>query len=92
MWLETSGRPKRFYQGLIQASVAFHHWSKGNRAGALTLARSASGYLNRYTPTYLGVDVESFLRRFQDVFGWLKRHPLRYDPRLVPILRCQRSS
>lgn len=100
-WLETSGRSparpghrgaggKDFYKGLIQAAVAFHHWTKGNRAGALTLARSATKYLRRYTPAYLGLDVESLLKSFTDVFGWLTRHPLRYDPRLVPILRWTR--
>ncbi|OGX13895.1 MAG: hypothetical protein A3I71_05215 [Omnitrophica WOR_2 bacterium RIFCSPLOWO2_02_FULL_63_16] len=87
LWLQTAGRSKHFYQGLIQAAVAFHHWSKGNPAGALTLARSATGYLKRYTPAYLGLDVEAFLQRFGDVFQWLRRHPMRYDPRLVPVLR-----
>ncbi len=87
LWLETSGRSKHFYQGLIQASVAFYHWSKDNRAGALTLARSATKYLKRYTPTYLGIEVEPFLQRLRDVFQWLKRHPMKYDRHLVPVIR-----
>ena len=87
LWLETTGRPKDFYKGFIQAAVACHHWAKDNRAGALTLARSSSHYLARYTPVYLGLDVRSFLAQFTEVFGWLKRHPLRYDARLVPVIR-----
>ena len=87
LWLDTTDRSKDFYKGLIQAAVAFYHWSKGNRAGALTLARSATRYLRRYTPVYLGIEVEPFLTRCIEVFGWLKRHPLRYDARLVPVLR-----
>ena len=87
VWLETSGPQKDFYKGLYQAAVAFHHWAKGNRAGALTLARSATRYVKRYTPAYLDLDVESLLKSFTDVFGWRTRHPLCYDPRLVPILR-----
>ena len=87
LWLETSGRPKDFYKGLIHAAVAFYHWSKGNRAGALTLARSATQYLQRYTPTYHGIEVEPFLQHLREVFQWLKRHPMKYDRHLVPIIR-----
>ena len=87
LWKNTSARPKNFYKGLIQAAVACYHWSKGNLAGALTLARSASKYLKGYTPVYCGLDVEDFVRQFSELFTWLRRHPQRFDPRLVPPLR-----
>jgi len=77
---------KDFYKGLIQAAVAFYHWSKGNRPGALTLARSASRYLKRYTPVFCGIDVEGFLAQFSELFQWLRRHRQRYDSHLVPKL------
>jgi len=83
-WLKTTDASKDFYKGLIQAAVAFYHWSKGNRPGALTLARSASRYLKRYTPMFCGIDVEGFLAQLLELFQWLRRHRQRYDPHLVP--------
>ena len=88
LWLKTIGRPRDFYKGLIQAAVAFHHWSRGNLAGAMSLYRSSSRYLRRYLPDFLGVDVEGFLRRYTELFRWLRRHPMRYEARLVPPIRC----
>ena len=86
-WLQTTGRDRDFYKGLIQAAVAFYHWSRRNPGGAMSLYRSSSRYLKRYTPAYLGVDVQSFLRRYTELFGWLRRHHLPYDPHLVPPIQ-----
>ncbi len=87
VWKDTTGRDKDFYKGLIQAAVACYHWSKGNRPGALTLARSAANYLKRYEPSYLGIDVATFVRQFTEIFQWLRRHRLKYDAHLVPKIR-----
>lgn len=87
LWLETHGASKDFYKGLIQAAVAFHHWSKGNDAGAQTLARSSARYLKRYAPVYLGLDVQKFLTSFSELFQWLRRHRQRYDSHLVPVMQ-----
>ena len=87
MWLETTGRERDFYKGLIQAAVAFYHWSRRNPGGAISLYRSSSRYLKKYRPACLGVDVEEFLRRYTELFAWLRRHHLPYDPRLVPVIR-----
>lgn len=87
LWRETADASKDFYKGLIQAAVAFHHWSRGNLAGAQTLVRSASHYLKRYPPVYRGVEVGSFLERFVELFRWVKRLRQRYDPRLIPPIR-----
>ena len=91
LWLQTHDRSKDCYKGLIHAAVAFYHWSKGNRAGALTLARSATTYLTRYAPTFHGLDLESFLAQFTELFRWLRRHRERYDPRLVPVMRWDKT-
>lgn len=91
VWLGTSDGSKDFYKGLIQAAVAFYHWSKGNLPGALTLARSASRYLARYRPAFLDVDVEQFHAQFSELFRWLRRHRQRYDPYLVPVIRRTRQ-
>ena len=87
LWLKTEGRPRDFYKGLIQAAVAFYHWSRGNPGGAMSLYRSSSRYLRNYRPAFMGVDVDGFLRPYTELFGWLRRHRLRYDARLVPPIR-----
>ena len=90
-WLTTEGRARDFYKGLIQAAVACYHWSRSNLGGAMSLYRSSSRYLKRYRPEHLGVDVEGFLRRYTELFTWLRRHRTRYDPRLVPTLSWRHS-
>ncbi|MBI4342242.1 MAG: DUF309 domain-containing protein [Candidatus Omnitrophica bacterium] len=87
LWLDTAGRERDFYKGLIQAAVAFYHWSRRNPAGAMSLYRSSSRYLKKYRPACLGVDVEGFLPQYTELFQWLRRHHLPYDPRLVPAIR-----
>ncbi len=92
VWLNTTDSSKDFYKGLIQAAVACYHWSLGNRPGALTLARSACRYLKRYGPVYHELDVEQFLQQFSELFQWLRKHPQRYDSRLVPVMRWVATS
>ena len=92
MWLRTEGRPRDFYKGLIQAAVAFYHWSRNNPGGAMSLYRSSSKYLPKYLPTYLDVDVAKFFQQYRELFTWLRRHPTRYDARLVPTICWTRSA
>lgn len=87
LWLQTHGPARDFYRGFIQAAIAYYHWSRGNPRGALSLYRSSRRYLERYRPTFLGLDVANFLTRHTELFDWLRRHRLRYDARLVPVLR-----
>lgn len=87
LWLGTSDASKDFYKGLIQAAVAFHHWSRGNLAGTQTLVQSSSRYLKRYPPVYRGVEVGAFLAQFTELFRWVKRLRQRYDARLIPSIR-----
>ena len=88
-WREITGPAKDFYKGLIQAAVAFHHWSRGNLPGALTLARSSAKYLKRYEPLCAGVEVSGFRTSLTELFRWLGRHSQRYDSRLVPVIRLR---
>jgi predicted metal-dependent hydrolase len=85
VWLSSVGRDRDFYRGLIQAAVACYHWSRGNLAGAMTLSRSSSRYLKKYPPRHFGLDVGGFLARYTELFAWLRRHPTRYDARLIPV-------
>lgn len=90
-WLATTGPDRDFYKGLIQAAVAYYHWSRGNQAGAMSLFRSSRDYLRKYLPSRKGVDVAGFLERHLELFTWLRRHCLRYDARLVPKIGWARA-
>jgi predicted metal-dependent hydrolase len=69
LWADYQGPSRKFYQGLIQAAVALHHFGNGNIRGARKLYYSTRGYLEPYRPAHLGLDLEKFLREFEDCFA-----------------------
>jgi predicted metal-dependent hydrolase len=56
-WSGMRGAPRGFFQGLIQAAVAFYHLGNGNRAGALSTLRRSLERLRRYPSPYEGVEL-----------------------------------
>jgi len=56
LWRETSGPERVFYQGLIQTAVGFYHLGNGNTRGALSQLGKALDKIERYLPTYHGID------------------------------------
>ncbi|MEX0979386.1 MAG: DUF309 domain-containing protein [Pirellulales bacterium] len=68
LWADYQGPSRKFYQGLIQAAVALHHFGNGNIRGARKLYFSTRGYLEPYLPAHLGLDVDKFLREFELCF------------------------
>jgi predicted metal-dependent hydrolase len=57
VWNGVRGPARDFFQGLIQISVAFHHLSHGNRAGAESLFGRALKRLAKYPDRYWTFDV-----------------------------------
>ncbi|WP_181686063.1 DUF309 domain-containing protein [Halorhabdus salina] len=59
-WIGMSEADERkdFLQGLIQFTVAIHHATTENDAGALSLAQKAPTYLDGYNDSFAGVDLE----------------------------------
>lgn len=68
LWAEVLGEEKKFYQGLIQASVALFHFGNENFGGARKLYFSACKLLQAYPEEYMGVDLAKFLTDFQHCF------------------------
>jgi predicted metal-dependent hydrolase len=68
LWGETLGPERSFYQGLIHAAVALHHFETDNLGGARKMYESARRYLEPYGPAYLGLDVERFLDELRECF------------------------
>lgn len=69
LWTEYRGPARRFYQGLIQAAVALHHFGNGNIRGARKVYDSSLTYLDEYRPGYSGLDLEAFLDQYQACFA-----------------------
>lgn len=69
IWQEEFGPSRKFYQGLIQASVALHHFGNGNIRGAKKLFYGCHGYLEPYRPHHMGLDLDRFLAQMDECFA-----------------------
>jgi hypothetical protein len=79
--------PERtFLQGLIQVAGAFHHFQRGNYAGAISLLRSALGRLDRYPAAFTGIAVSPLCMAIRRWLEALETIP-RASPPPVPQLR-----
>jgi uncharacterized protein len=75
LWMDGTGPDRGFYQGLIQAAVGLCHFCNGNLRGAVKLYHSARGYLSRYGPRHLGLDLEVFWAQMTRCFAPLLEGP-----------------
>jgi uncharacterized protein len=69
LWTEYRGPARRYFQGLIQAAVALHHFGNGNIRGAKKVYVSSRSYLDDFRPTYMGLDLEAFLNQYERCFA-----------------------
>lgn len=92
LWNECCDTDRRFYQALIQAAVALHHFGNGNLRGAAKLYGTAKAYMDRYGSPYLGLDCEAFWKQMATCFTPvhaetdLMRRDLRPDESLIPAI------
>ena len=61
LWMEASEPDKRFYQGILQISVALYHLSNQNWRGAVILLGEGINRLSYYQPSYAEIAVEDLL-------------------------------
>jgi predicted metal-dependent hydrolase len=93
IWSETLAADRTFYQGLIHAAVALHHFEEHNCGGARKMYFSAVRYLAPYAPVHAGLDVERLLRDMERCFEELLQatpgtiETVRLDIGLIPELR-----
>lgn len=69
IWMDETEPEKTFLQGLIQAAAAFHHYERGNLAGAEALLASSATKLSRSPTRHRGIAVELLLA---DVIWWAR--------------------
>ncbi len=69
IWTEYFGPDRRFYQGLIQAAVALHHFGNGNLRGAKKVYYGARGYLEPFRPLHMGLNLDKFITELDACFA-----------------------
>jgi predicted metal-dependent hydrolase len=93
LWNECPSGDRRFYQAVLQAAVALHHFGNGNLRGAVKLYRTAKEYMELYPNPAFGLDREKFWSDmavcFEEVHREgqdLLRRDLRPNPDLIPTI------
>lgn len=66
IWMDENGPPKKFYQGLIQASASLYHVLNANPKGVIKLAEEAVAKLQNYLPEYMGVPLEALCEHLRN--------------------------
>jgi len=61
VWRAAPMEEKKFFQGLTQVAVAFHHHSTGNFVGMQSVLRRAMSNLKNYPAQFCEIDVRSLL-------------------------------
>ncbi len=94
LWQDEHGPDRKFYQGLIQAAVALHHFGNGNIRGARKLNVGCRKYLDPYRPRHLGLDLEKFLAQmdhcFEEVMASEEDYPeIDIDPERIPEIHLE---
>lgn len=69
VWRACEGPERLFLQALIQVTVAMHHFSRGNRAGAASLLRRSLSKLEKFPAAFGGVEVEPLRESLR---AWLR--------------------
>jgi len=64
-WRQEQGQARDYYQGLIQIAAVFVHLQKGTPDGGMQLLKTASKYLEKYTPLFMGLNLEKLLEETQ---------------------------
>ena len=94
LWTEYQGPLRKFYQGLIQAAVALHHFGNGNIRGAKKLYFGSLGYLEPYRPIQQGLNLDKFLGEMTRCFGPViaseEAFPkIEVDPETIPEIHLE---
>jgi uncharacterized protein len=61
VWRAAPESEKKFWQGLVQVTVGFHHYSTGNRIGAQSLLARATQNLRTYPAQSCGIQLPPLL-------------------------------
>lgn len=86
IWLAAPESEKAFLQGLIQLAAAFHHYSRGNRAGMNSLVAAALEKLEKFPDIFCGINLAALRRASREWLATPQSHPACVP---VPIPKIQ---
>lgn len=75
IWLAAGEPEKTFLQGLIQLAAAFHHYSRGNRAGMQLLVTAALQKLEKFPAEYFAINLGALRMAAADWVATPRNHP-----------------
>lgn len=77
LWLATpSSDPHRdLYKGVIQAAASLYQFDRGILSGAHGLYRTSVGYLKKYEPSALGLNVERLVTELNAYYDHPNKQP-----------------
>lgn len=81
IWRPSRGPSRLFLQSVIHLAVGFHHFQRGNRAGAVRQLRKGLGKLAGYLPACEGIDTA---RLYRESLAWLDLIQLGEPPAPFP--------
>jgi predicted metal-dependent hydrolase len=58
LWIDYDKPDRECIQGIIQIAVAYYHYRRDNRAGALKLLTRGLLRISRFAPAHFGLDLE----------------------------------
>jgi predicted metal-dependent hydrolase len=61
LWMAERRPIRQLYQGILQMGVAFYHLQASRYRPVVSLLEGGSGYLRRFAPTCMGLDVDGLL-------------------------------
>ena len=67
LWRATRGPLRLFYQGLVQAAVGLHHFSRGNLNGGRAQLTKSISKLCQYPPRFCQIDNEAFVNDLREI-------------------------
>ena len=80
IWLNATGRRKTFLHGLIQVAAAFHHHSRGNRAGFRSLLAKGCSKLEPFGAEFESIDLAALRQQLQSWQEHLRQSSLPAPP------------
>jgi len=66
VWRAASESERKFFQGLVQVAVGFHHHSRGNLMGCRSLLERAHRNLSAYPAHHEGLDLAALRQLLTD--------------------------
>jgi predicted metal-dependent hydrolase len=92
LWLGNEAGDADFFKGLVQASIALHHFRRGELEGARKLYSGHRRLLAPFLPRHRGLDVAGFLAAMQAALqGVVRARPDERVPFVAEAPRLERA-